>query len=90
MRQRCHPDLRHDLLGLRGAMATDLEPIDPHPSDVPHPKPGGTDRVVAAASAVRRSLWRGDIDEVLAVVLLGAATLLSARGAYQSTRWSGK
>lgn len=67
-----------------GVPLTD-DPIDASPdigTELPSAPRSRMDRL--------RSLWHDDLDEVLAVVLLGAATLLSAWGAYQATRWSGE
>jgi hypothetical protein len=47
--------------------------------------PGG-----AGLAETARGLWRDDRVEIVATVLLSAAVLLSAWGAYQATRWSGE
>lgn len=44
------------------------------------------ERGIAAAA---RDAWRDDRVEVVAAILLSLATVLSAWGAYQATRWSG-
>ena len=41
-------------------------------------------------AATAREIWRDERVEVVAAVLLSLATVLSAWGAYQATRWSGE
>jgi hypothetical protein len=41
-------------------------------------------------AATAREVWRDERVEVVAAVLLSLATVLSAWGAYQATRWSGE
>ena len=66
------------------------------------PSPGATDPAVPDANdptaastsqsivATAREIWAEERVEVVAAILLSLATVLSAWGAYQATRWSGE
>ena len=54
------------------------------PGDAPRPEPR---RGIAATA---REIWAEERVEVVAAILLSLATVLSAWGAYQATRWSGE
>jgi hypothetical protein len=56
---------------------------DPIGVDSPVEEPHG----IAAAA---REVWRDERVEIVAAILLSLATVLSAWGAYQATRWSGE
>lgn len=67
-------------------MADEGRPITPtEPGDL-SPEPDGARRGIAAAA---REVWQDERVEVVAAILLSLATVLSAWGAYQATRWSG-
>ncbi|HEY8199558.1 MAG TPA: hypothetical protein VIF44_07265 [Candidatus Limnocylindrales bacterium] len=54
--------------------------------------PAATEQPVAESSFVdtARGLWQDERVEIVAAILLALATVLSAWGAYQATRWSGE
>jgi hypothetical protein len=64
------------------AAATQPEPAVPAAS----PPPDASQGIVATA----REIWAEERVEVVAAILLSLATVLSAWGAYQATRWSGE
>jgi hypothetical protein len=47
-------------------------------------------RTIRGSSETARGLWQDERIEIVAAVLLALATVLSAWGAYQATRWSGE
>lgn len=61
--------------------------------DTPAGDDGGQDESLDGGghgfAAAARDAWRDERVEVVAAILLAAATVLSAWGAYQATRWSG-
>jgi len=59
-------------------------PEPPEPSDEP---PDEADRGFAATA---RGIWHDERVEIASAILLALATVLSAWGAYQATRWSGE
>jgi hypothetical protein len=66
---------------------------EPAPSDVTGAAspaveaPAAADQGLAAAA---REAWREDRVEIVAAIILSLATVLSAWGAYEATRWSGE
>ena len=54
--------------------------------------PASTEQATAESSFVdtARGLWQDERVEIVAAILLALATVLSAWGAYQATRWSGE
>ena len=56
---------------------------EPAPTAAVEPAPHGL-------AAALREVWRDERVEVVAAILLALATVLSAWGAYQATRWSGE
>jgi hypothetical protein len=59
----------------------DLPPVDP--------ESGGAEETLRGMAGAARDAWRDERVEVVAAVLLSLATVLSAWGAYQATRWGG-
>jgi hypothetical protein len=71
--------------GLARDAAAAPTPRMPPESDPEASADGGAGIVGSA-----REIWRDDKVEILAAILLSLATVLSAWGAYQATRWSGE
>ena len=67
------------------APATVVEPAAAEDERWHEPAESGSHGLAAAA----RDAWRDERVEVVAAILLALATVLSAWGAYQATRWSG-
>jgi len=62
---------------------------DGGPADAPTVAPGNPDERGGFAEAARTA-WADERVEIVAAILLSLATVLSAWGAYQATRWSGE
>jgi hypothetical protein len=62
---------------------------DDGPADEPTVAPGNPDERGGFAEAARTA-WADERVEIVAAILLSLATVLSAWGAYQATRWSGE
>lgn len=63
------------------------------PGDEPtgrHAPAAGSDAEEHGIAATAREMWRDERVEIVAAILLSLATVLSAWGAYQATRWSGE
>ncbi|HEY8167187.1 MAG TPA: hypothetical protein VIF84_00595 [Candidatus Limnocylindrales bacterium] len=64
-----------------------VEPVTASDDASPQHHAGGGDATFAETA---RGLWQDERVEIVAAVLLALATVLSAWGAYQATRWSGE
>lgn len=77
----------------RGSAVTGTGPDDPVASSATR-APGESDPAASddgtGLVGSAREIWRDDKIEILAAILLSLATVLSAWGAYQATRWSGE
>jgi hypothetical protein len=70
-------------------VAEDVAPAaDDGPADEPAVAPASPDERGGFAEAARTA-WADERVEIIAAILLSLATVLSAWGAYQATRWSG-
>ena len=63
--------------------------VEPSTADDNEPEREPADGASHGLAAAARDAWREERVEVVAAILLAAATVLSAWGAYQATRWSG-
>jgi len=70
-------------------VAPAAEPVTAPAAQPPEPPepPDGADRGFAATA---RGMWHDERVEIASAILLALATVLSAWGAYQATRWSGE
>jgi hypothetical protein len=60
------------------------------PPTTPDDIESGAAAIDQGFAAAAREAWRDDRIEIVAAVILALATVLSAWGAYQATRWSGE
>jgi hypothetical protein len=74
-----------------GTVQADPADASPRPDNAPAGTDAeGTEDGHGGLAAAARGAWRDERIEVVAAILLALATVLSAWGAYQATRWSGE